>query len=80
LQGLLCVAIVLIYQYFGQVLEEMEHILVDVPKVLENAAGGRFDDVLRLWDTHPLQLDSSLIFNFLYKFKGLSHIECDTGA
>lgn len=56
----------LIYQHFGQVLEEMEYILVDVSKVLEYATGGCFDDVLGLWDAHPLQLDACLIFNFLY--------------
>ena len=70
----------LVYQHFGQVLEQMENVLVDVAKVLEDATGGCFDDVLRLWDADPLQLDSCLIFNFRYKFEGLSHIECDASA
>ena len=70
----------LVDQHLGQVLEEMQNILVDVAEVLEDATGGRFDDVLRLWDTHPLQLDSGLIFNLLDKLEGLSHVERDTGA
>jgi hypothetical protein len=58
----------------------MKNILIDIAKVLEDATRGRFDNVLCLRNADPLQLDSSLVFNFLDKFEGLSHVERDAGA
>ena len=80
LQSLLSVAVVLVNQHLGQVLEEVQHVLVDVPQVLEYAAGGSLDDVLCLRYADSLELDSSLVLDFLYQFECLAHVEGDACA
>lgn len=77
LKGLLSVTIVLSDESLGQVLEEVEDLLVDVRNTLEDATLRRLDDVSGLRDTDTLKLDTGLILDALHELVVLSRVERD---
>jgi hypothetical protein len=65
----------LVDQDLGEVLEQVEDILVDVLKVLKDTSCGSLDNILWLWHSDSLELDSSLILDLLNELIGLLCVE-----
>lgn len=64
-------------QGLGSVSEERKHIVVDLLKVRDDLTGGCSDDILRLRDSDPLELDASLALDLLDQHLRLAGVEGD---
>lgn len=74
------ITIVLIDQYFCNILKQRENIFVHILKVFKNTFGRSFDDVFRLRHTNSFESNSCLIFNFLNELVSLFGVESNASS
>lgn len=67
-------------QFFGSVVEKVEKIRVDGLELLDTVSRGCSDDILRLWDTNFLELNTSLELDLLERKLVFHGPEGDTGS